>query len=57
MVELKSKREIEKMREAGRIVAETLELLKQNVKPGIKTRELDRLADEFIRSRDRKSVV
>ena len=51
MVELKSKREIEKMREAGRIVAETLELLKKEVKPGVKTRELDRLAEAFIRSR------
>ena len=48
MVELKSKREIEKMRAAGRIVAETLEKLKQQVKPGLKTQELDRLADEFI---------
>lgn len=39
------------MREAGRIVAETLELLKKEVQPGVKTSELDRRADEFIRSR------
>ncbi len=39
------------MRESGRIVAETLETLKEKVKPGIKTKELDRLADEFIRKR------
>jgi len=49
MVELKSEREIEKMRESGRIVAETLEMLKREVAPGVKTKELDRLADEFIR--------
>lgn len=51
MVELKSKREIEKMREAGRIVAQTLAALKERVKPGVKTGELDRAADEFIRTR------
>ena len=39
------------MRAAGLIVAETLEMLKQEVNPGVKTKELDRLADEFIRRR------
>ncbi len=39
------------MREAGRVVAEALELLKNEVKPGVKTKELDRLAEAFIRSR------
>jgi methionyl aminopeptidase len=51
MVELKSKREIELMREAGRLVAETLELLKKEVKPGIKTKELDKMAEDFIHQR------
>ncbi len=37
------------MRESGRIVAETLEMLKQKVAPGVKTKELDRLAEAFIR--------
>lgn len=48
---MKSKREIELMREAGKIVAETLELLKQEVRPGIKTKELDKMAEELIRRR------
>jgi len=39
------------MRKAGRVVAETLELLKEKVKPGVKTQELDREAEAFIRSR------
>lgn len=51
MITIKSQREIDMMREAGRIVAETLELLEEAVKPGISTLELDRIADDYIRSR------
>ncbi len=36
------------MREAGRIVARVLEVLKSQVKPGIKTGELDRIAAEEV---------
>jgi methionyl aminopeptidase len=39
------------MREAGRIVAETLALLQDAVRPGITTAELDRLAERHIRRR------
>jgi methionyl aminopeptidase len=46
----KSAREIEQMAEAGAVVARTLDLLREHVRPGITTGELDRLADEFIRS-------
>lgn len=38
------------MAEAGAVVVRTLELLEENVRPGITTGELDRLAEEFIRS-------
>ena len=41
---IKSDREIAIMREAGRIVATVLEVLSKQVKPGIKTRELDTIA-------------
>jgi methionyl aminopeptidase len=41
---IKSEREIEIMRQAGRIVAAVLEELKSKVKPGMKTRELDAIA-------------
>lgn len=41
---IKSEREIAAMRQAGRVVARTLEVLKAQVKPGIKTRELDNIA-------------
>jgi methionyl aminopeptidase len=45
MITLKSKREIEIMRDAGRIVATVLEELRQHCKVGITTRELDHLAE------------
>ena len=44
MIVLKSPAELEKMRAAGRIVAETLALLKSRICPGATTAELDRLA-------------
>jgi methionyl aminopeptidase len=46
----KSAREIEQMAEAGAVVARTLELLRESIRPGVTTRELDRIADEYIRS-------
>jgi len=49
MINVKTVREIELMRTAGRIVAETFERLNEVVKPGVTTKELDRLAEEFIR--------
>src|SRR3712207_4723687 len=39
------------MREGGRITAACLKLLTENVRPGVTTRELDRMAEDFIRSR------
>lgn len=51
MIILKSKREIEKLREAGRVVAETHAFLKELIKPGITTGELDKRAEEFIRKK------
>lgn len=48
MIELKTAGQIATMRQAGRIVAETLALMRNTVRPGITTRELDRLAEEHI---------
>lgn len=49
MIELKSPAQIERMRKAGKIVADTLELMRENVQPGITTGELDRIAEEYIK--------
>jgi methionyl aminopeptidase len=50
MVTRKSRREIEKMRQAGRIVAEVLALVESELKPGVSTGHLDRLAERHIRA-------
>ena len=50
MIIRKSRREIEKMARAGRVVAETLALIGDRARPGTTTAELDALADEYIRS-------
>jgi methionyl aminopeptidase len=46
----KSQQEIEKMGAAGRVVAETIAHVGEHLEPGITTRELDRIGEEFIRS-------
>jgi methionyl aminopeptidase len=51
MIILKTPEEIEIMVRASRLVAETLQFLKTHVRPGVTTDELDRLAEEFIRTR------
>lgn len=51
MIIRKSPQEIERMARAGRLVAETLELLAEHIQPGVTTAELDRLAEQFIGSR------
>jgi methionyl aminopeptidase len=47
----KSTGEIEQMERAGSVLAETMALLGEHIRPGVTTAELDELADEFIRSR------
>jgi methionyl aminopeptidase len=49
VVTRKSPAEIEKMRRAGRIVAEVLALVESELKPGVTTGHLDRLAERHIR--------
>ncbi len=51
MINIKSKREIELMRKAGHIVYLTHQYLKPYLKPGITTKELDELAEKFIRGK------
>jgi methionyl aminopeptidase len=52
LIYIKTKKEVDFIRESCRIVAETLLLLKSNVKPGITTKELDLIADDYIKSND-----
>ena len=49
MIKIKSLHEIQKMRAAGRIVAEVFEVLKPLIVPGITTKELDKMAADHIK--------
>ena len=49
MVKIKSLEEIELMRESALIVSQTLGMLAKEIKPGVTTLHLDRLAESFIR--------
>ncbi len=50
MVYLRDRREIEAIHTAARLVARTLDALAREIRPGVTTAELDRLAEAFIRS-------
>jgi len=52
MIQLKSPREIELMSQGGKILGDTLAKLKDAVRPGVSTAELDAIAEQFIRSHD-----
>jgi len=51
MIQIKTAGEIERMRQAGQAVAETLEGMRDLVRPGLTTRELDRFAEQRLRAR------
>jgi len=50
VIQLKSQREIDVMARGGQILADTVTLMEKSVRPGISTEELDKIADDFIRS-------
>ena len=50
MITIKSHSELDLMRKAGKIVSGTFETLKRGIKAGITTKELDRIAYDYIRS-------
>ncbi|QGQ93638.1 type I methionyl aminopeptidase [Paenibacillus psychroresistens] len=50
MIICKSETELKLMRKAGRIVAETHRLLAKSIQPGITTKELDQIAEDYIHS-------
>ena len=50
MITIKSAREIEIMRRSGKITSKTLEMLIDSVKPGMTTAQVDKMAEDSIRS-------
>jgi methionyl aminopeptidase len=53
---LKSRRQIALLRQAGALVADTFDVLREHVRPGVTTAELDAIAEEYIRSRGGEPV-
>ena len=51
MITIKSPREIELLRIAGNVVYQTHQYIKPFIKEGITTKELDKLCEDFIRSK------
>lgn len=49
-ITIKTQQQIEKMRIAGKILAQLDEILKKEIKPGITTKQLDEIAENYIRS-------
>jgi methionyl aminopeptidase len=54
-IEIKSDKEIAEMRQAGHIVAEILKIMAKQIKPGMKTKELDVIAQNELNSRGAES--
>jgi len=52
VIPLKTTDEIEIMRKAGRVVAQALDLVEKEIKPGVTTGELDALIEEFLLSQN-----
>ena len=50
MIFLKTQEEIELLRESNRLVGKTLGEVSKHIRPGISTLELDKIAEDFIRS-------
>ncbi len=56
MIYIKTKKEIDFIRESCKIVAETLQLMKANVRVGVTTKELDQIAEDYILSNGAKAA-
>ena len=52
----KSRQEIGHLREAGRLVADTFEVLRPYVVPGVSTAELDKIAEDYILGKGAKPI-
>ena len=51
MITIKSEREIQLMREAGKLVSQMYEYAEKIIKPGMSTYELDKMLEKFVREK------
>jgi len=52
MISIKSAHQIEKMRVACKLTKDALDLLEKHIKPGVSTAELDKIAYDFVKSKN-----
>lgn len=55
-ISIKTSEDIEKMRVAGRLAAEVLEMIEPYIKPGVTTGELDRICNDYIVKRTTRDL-
>ncbi len=55
-ISLKKPKEIEKLRESNRIVARTLNYLKESISPGMSLKEINQMGEEFIKSQNARAA-
>jgi methionyl aminopeptidase len=56
MIKLKNENDIKKLRESGRILAETFQEIKKQIEPGITTLEIDKIAENYLIGRKVKAA-
>lgn len=56
MIDIKNKREIEMLRAAGKIVAQTFQKIESEIKPGAVLRDIDRVAEKFIKTQGAETL-
>ncbi len=55
-IPIKKPKDIEKLRESNRIVARTLNFLREEIKPGMTLKEINRMGEEFIKSQNARAA-
>lgn len=56
MIYIKTPSEIKKMRRSGQVVAQVLQILKREIRPGVTTGQLNKLAEEEAKKRNAVAV-
>lgn len=56
MIRLKNENDIKKLKDSGHILAETFEELKKQIQPGITTRDIDKITEDFVAARKAKAA-
>ncbi len=56
MIRLKNENDIKRLRESGKILAETFNEIKKSLQPGITTLDIDKMAEDYIKSKKAKAA-